>query len=216
MKNARKRTVLGVVWLAAFVAGVIVGGPLPAASAAEPMATVRLGQIKHFDLHDVQGKPHAVGEWQGAKAVLLLFLGTECPVSNGYAPDFERLAKSFSAQGVRVYGVHSDPDVTDAIARTHAAEYGLGFTMLLDPQQKLAAEAGVKVVPQAVVLNAGGQILYRGRVDNRYTLEGKRRVQATSHELEAALNDVLAGKAPAVEETKPFGCPLPRLRKTSP
>ena len=53
---------------------------------------------------------------------------------------------------------------------------------------------------------------YRGRIDNRYASDGKRRDDPTTHELVDALEAVLAGEAPAIAQTKAFGCPLPILR----
>ena len=87
------------------------------------------------------------------------------------------------------------------------------LVLLLDPAQKLAAQAGVKIMPEAVVLKPDGQILYRGRIDNRYTPAGKRRDQITVRDLAAALDAVLAGQ-PVAEPSEPaFGCPLPKLPK---
>jgi peroxiredoxin len=165
--------------------------------------------IKDFALPDAEGRQHTAAEWKGQKAVVLLFLGTECPVSNGYAPVFTRLEKAFAPRGVRFYGVHADPDVTAETAAKHAAEYGLRFPVLLDPAQRVVRQAGVAIMPTAVVVSPAGQVLYRGRIDDRYSPEGKRREEPTSHDLEAALSAVVAGKAPPVAETKPFGCPLP-------
>lgn len=171
-----------------------------------------LGEIKDFSLDDVTGKNHNRDEWQNKKAVLLIFIGLDCPVSNGYAPEIQRLVESYSAQGIACYAVHPDPDVSAELAAMHAKEYGLRFTVLLDPTQDLARQAGVRYMPEAVVLSKEGQIFYRGRIDDRYTLEGKRRDQPQMHELEDALNAVLAGKAPPVAETKVFGCKLPKIR----
>lgn len=171
-----------------------------------------LGEIKEFALQDTAGKVHNLDEWQNKKAVLLIFIGLDCPVSNGYAPEIQRLAESYSARGIACYAVHPDPDVTTELAGEHAKEYGLKFTVLLDSAQALARQAGVRYMPEAVVLSKDGHIVYRGRIDDRYTQEGRRREQPQAHELEDALQAVLAGKAPPVAETKPFGCKLPRLR----
>ncbi len=153
-------------------------------------------------------------DWKGQKAVVLIFLGTDCPVSNFYAPEHARLAKVFAEKGVVFYGIHADPDVTAAAAARHAADYRLPFPVLLDPAQAVTRQTGVRVVPSAVVLSPDGQVLYRGRVDDRYNAAGVRREVPTTHELEDALKAVLAGKAPPVAETKAFGCPLPEPAKS--
>src|SRR5438046_2762522 len=100
--------------------------------------------VKDLSLRDTKGKLRSAAEWKDAKAVVLLFLGTECPVSNGYAPEYARLEKNFAPKGVRFYGIHADPEVTGEAAAKHAAEYGLNFPILLDPSQQVARQAGVK------------------------------------------------------------------------
>lgn len=176
-------------------------------------AGVNAATVKDFSLRDVKGHRHTAAAWKDKKAVVLFFLGTECPVSNGYAPEYTRLAKAFTGQGVLFCGIHPDPNVTTEDAVKHAAEYRLDFPILLDPTQAVTKQTGVKVVPEAVVLSPAGHVLYRGRIDDRYSPEGKRREEPSAHELEDALLAVLDGKTPPVAETKAFGCPLPAPAK---
>ncbi|MBI3725093.1 redoxin domain-containing protein [bacterium] len=164
-------------------------------------------------LTDIEGKKHTILEWKGKSAVVLFFIGTECPVSNSYAPEYVRLSKAFAAKGVAFFGIHPDPEVTAEQAAKHAKDYGIDFPILLAPTQAVTTQKGITIVPEAVVLSAEGTILYRGRVDDRYSLDGKRREEPSVHELEVALQAVLDGKLPPVLETKPFGCPLPEARK---
>jgi peroxiredoxin len=169
--------------------------------------------VKNFALVDATGTRHTAAAWKGKKAVVLLFLSTDCPVSNFYCPEYARLAKEFSGKGVLFYGVHPDPLVTAADAARHAAEYRLPFPVLLDPSHAVTRQTGVKVVPEAVVLSGEGHILYRGRIDNRYTPDGVRREVPTSRDLQNALAAVVAGNRPAVARTEAYGCPLPEPAK---
>lgn len=136
-------------------------------------------------------------------ARVLFFVGPECPVSNFYAPEIERLGKG-PLPGILVY---SESGVTEADAARHAASYGLSLPRLLDRDQSLARAHGVARIPTAVVMR-GRETLYRGRIDDRYTPEGKRRPDARTRDLEQAIAAVAAGKDPAAGETPVFGCPL--------
>jgi peroxiredoxin len=168
--------------------------------------------IPDFSLSDAGGVKHTAAEWKDRKAVVLFFIAKECPISNGYAPEYSRLAKAFGERGVNLFGVQSDPEVTAAEQLEHAKEYGLAFPILMDPHQVLAKAAGIHVTPEAVLLAPDGKVHYRGRIDDRITEDGKRRDEPRIRDLQDALEAVLAGKTPPVAETKAFGCPLPRPR----
>lgn len=172
-----------------------------------------LPAVGNFALTDAKGQQHTSADWNGQKAVVLVFLNTDCPVSNFYCSEYTRLVKAFAGKRVLFYGIHPDPYVTAEDAAKHAAEYGLPFPVLLDPTHVVTRQTGVKVVPEAVVLSAVGRIVYRGRIDDRYNAAGVRREIPTTRDLEEALAAVVAGKKPAVAETKAFGCPLPEPRK---
>lgn len=183
------------------------------AAGAELGAIGELGTIGEFALTDVDGKPHTAAEWNQAKAVVYCVLGTECPVSNGYAPQMQRLADKFAAQGVAFVGAYAEPDVTAEEAMRHGQEYGLKFARLLDPEHQLIGQTGARRMPTFIVARPDGRIVYRGRIDDRWSPEGKRRDTPRTRELEEALEAVLAGKEPPVAETPTFGCPLPLAAK---
>jgi peroxiredoxin len=169
----------------------------------------KLPQVVGFELVDLAGQKHVLGGQPDSKLTVLVFLGTECPVSNGYAPTLKRLYMDHTTAGVRFLGVHCDPDVSAQIAQTHAREYELNFPLVLDHDQRLAQACGVKTVPTAVVVSADGRLLYRGRIDNRFVATGSRRPEATVFDLKVALESALAGRQPAPSTTEPVGCPLP-------
>lgn len=148
-----------------------------------------------------------------AKLTVLIFLGTECPVSNGYAPAMKRLYDAHHQAGVQFVGIHCDEDVSAEDAKTHAAEYGLPFSIALDHSQRLAQACGIHTMPTAVVISPQGAIIYRGRIDNRYLTSGVRRFEATEFDLQDAIAAGLAGKLPARASTEPFGCPIPPPRR---
>lgn len=184
---------------------VVLTCPLAAADQAA------LPKVDKFNLTDAQGGPHSASEWNDSKGAVVFILGTECPVANGYAPLMQRLADGYSSQGLKFYGLHPDPEVTAKMAADHAKDYAIKFPILLDGQQQLASQMGVKVLGEVVVLSPKGQVVYRGRIDDRFSTGGKRRDAATSNELELALQAVLAGKQPAAAQPA-FGCPIPKLR----
>ena len=162
-----------------------------------------------FDLLDAAGRKHTAREWKTARAVALFFIGAECPISNRYAPEINRIVTAYSTRGVAFYGVHSDQDVGAEASRRHARDYGFDFPVLLDPAQTLANQTGVTLTPTAVILSPAGELLYRGRIDNRYLDFGKYRDAGVKPDLRLALDAVIAGKPVAEKYTKSIGCALP-------
>jgi peroxiredoxin len=162
-----------------------------------------------FSLLDAAGKRHTSQEWRAARAVVLFFLATECPISNRYAPEINRLVADYAANGVSFYGVHSDPDIGAQAVRQHAQDYGFNFPVLMDPTQILAGRTGVTMTLTAVILSPEGELLYRGRFDNRYLDFGKYRDVDIKPDLRNALAATLTGQKIAEPVTKPIGCALP-------
>lgn len=143
---------------------------------------------------------------------VLVFTTTDCPISNRYAPEVQRLAERFEGRVVfkLVYPVPSD---TDAMIREHIREYGYDIAWQRDPGLALVKRTGVTVTPEVAVLDTGGTVVYRGRIDDRYVSFGVDRPQPTVRDLERALDAVVAGKAVPVRETRAIGCILSDLIK---
>jgi peroxiredoxin len=164
---------------------------------------------RDFDLPDAEGRRRTAREWKEARAVTLFFIAAECPISNRYAPEINRIVADYATRGVAFYGVHSDQDVGAEASRRHARDYGFNFPVLLDPAQTLANQTGVTLTPTAVILSPAGELLYRGRIDNRYLDFGKYRDAGVKPDLRLALDAVIAGKPVAEKYTKSIGCALP-------
>ena len=164
--------------------------------------------LPKWQVLDSAGKEHSPAEWKDSRAAVLVFLSPDCPVSNGYVPELNRLAKSFSEKKVLIWGIYADPDVTSEIATAHAKEFKLAFPVFRDPELKAAHASGVKVTPEVAVMNPKGKLIYHGRIDDRYGEDGIRREVVKEYTLQEVIEVVLDGKAPKNRETKAFGCPL--------
>jgi hypothetical protein len=142
---------------------------------------------------------------------VLVFTTTDCPISNRYAPEIQRLAAKFSGKAtfVLVYPVPADsPDVI----REHHQKFGYSIESIRDTGHQLVKQSGVTVTPEVAVM-AGVRMVYRGRIDDRYIELGRDRIKATRHDLEDALDALIAGKPVAQSETQAIGCFLADLIK---
>jgi hypothetical protein len=147
----------------------------------------------------------ARGRW----ATVLLFVTHDCPVSNQYAPEVNRIVAEYARQGIGFYLVYVEPGLSRAVARAHIRAFGYACPAVLDPQHVLVGHAGASVTPEAAVYSPTGARVYRGRIDDRYPVLGRRREQVTTRDLRAALDAVLTGKPVPVPVTKAVGCFIP-------
>jgi Redoxin len=144
----------------------------------------------------------------GRKATVLFFIGSDCPISNGFVPEMLRLHREFAPTGMGFCAVYADAEILPVEAGRHAADFAFPFPALLDPGQTLARRVGATVMPEAAVLSPTGVLLYRGRIDNRYADFGRLRERPTCTELRDALGAILSGRSIAVPWTPALGCAI--------
>ena len=154
------------------------------------------------------GPNHRVNpfEDQRAKAIVFFFLRTDCPISNRYAPEIERLAEKYSSNGIHFWLVYPEPESSFEEIERHRKEYRLSLEPLRDPRHVLVKMASVTVTPEAAVFLPDGRELYHGRIDDRYVDLGKERPEAITHDLDEALKSVASGKPIVSSVTRAVGC----------
>ena len=163
-------------------------------------------------LHDVNGRAVTPFVPTG-HATVVFFVATDCPISNSYAPEIQRVCRDYGPRGVSCSLMYEDVDTSpsrtqlDRQVRAHLEEYGYdGVPAVVDRERTAATYAKASITPQAFVIDRAGEIRYRGRIDNLYAAFGKTRQQVTSHDLRDALDAVLAGRQVPHPETEALGC----------
>jgi hypothetical protein len=168
-----------------------------------------------FSLRDVVGvELHPFAD-PAVKAVALVFVLSDCPIANGYAPEINRLCAEYGPRGVRVFLVQVD-DLDSRAAAEHAREFGYTCPVVLVGDRVLVRRAGARMSPEAAVFGPDGERKYLGRIDDLYADLGKRRARATSLDLRDALDAVLAGLPVPRPVTQAVGCFIPPLSSKDP
>ncbi|MCC2670975.1 MAG: resA 3, partial [Armatimonadetes bacterium] len=194
------------------VAGALLAAPPLVLHALAAPTSAPARKLASLRLRDDRGGMRSLGEFKERKALAIVFLGTDCPIANSYAPELAALAREYGARGVQVVGVNANPDEPAAAVAQHARAYSLGFPVLKDDKQALADLLGARVTPEAFVLDEAREVRYRGRIDDRYKSRTKSG-SAGVHDLREALDAVLAGKPVKVAEVPAFGCAIARPEK---
>jgi hypothetical protein len=169
---------------------------------ASSASTSHGGEKNAFDL---AGNPVDPFRMAAGKVVVLVFVRTDCPVSNRYAPTIQKLSVAHEGKALFWLVYPSKTESAEAV-RTHDREYGYKIPALRDPQHALVKESQAQITPEAAVFDGKGHLVYHGRIDNLYQEIGRTRTVATTHELEDAIEAALSGKSLATRSIHAVGC----------
>jgi hypothetical protein len=143
-----------------------------------------------------------------APVTVLLFVATDCPISNRYVPELGRLRARFEPRGVSFWLVYPTAEESPANIASHLHEFGLTFPAVRDPRHSLVRRSQVTVTPESAVFLRGGTLAYHGRIDDLIVDFGESRPEPTRHELADALDAVLAGRPAAAAAGHAVGCAI--------
>lgn len=186
--------------------------PLLFIAADTKPATQAPRRVRPFTLKDTTGKEWSWKEQQAKKAIVVIFVGTECAINNAYMPRLAELHKEYEPRGVVFVGINANSTDTPARVAAHAVDHGIPFPVLKDTANVIADQLGARRTPEAFVLDGSGAILYQGRIDDQIGI-GFRRPAPTRRDLAETLDEVLAGKAVSQPRTTAVGCAIARTIK---
>jgi len=144
---------------------------------------------------------------------VLIFVSTECPISNRYAPEIDRIAAEYQSKRVQVFLIYAEPGIDASKVRASFKDFHAGSQAhaIVDERFALTAATGATVTPEAVVYtNRGRQ--YRGRIDDLNLAAGQSRRVAGHRDLRDALDAAIAGRPVGSPETPAIGCVIERKR----
>jgi thiol-disulfide isomerase/thioredoxin len=184
------------------------GVPAPAFMRAGASAS---NTPKSVVAQDLAGK--AVNPFDAAtgKPVVFIFVRTDCPISNRYAPTIKALSQKY-AGAAEMMLVYPDKTETSANIKKHLQEYGYKIAALQDPQHALVKLGRVEITPEVAVFNGKRELIYHGRIDNWYKEFGHARSAPTTHELDDAIQAALNGNHSAPASVSGVGCYISDLR----
>src|SRR5262245_22066711 len=93
--------------LLAFACVVAVG-----ARAADKQPALPGRTIEEFTLNDSLGAKRSLSEWKDAQAIVVVFLGTECPLSKLYGKRLGEIDRELAGRGVQIVGINSNQQDT--------------------------------------------------------------------------------------------------------
>jgi hypothetical protein len=158
-----------------------------------------------FLIENTIGKPVPENIPPGMLKVIL-FLDPECPVSNAYMKEIKSIYADYSARGVAFEAYFPIETVNEKDITVFLKKYNATFPGFTDPELRKATRYKATVMPEVVLLNASGLIVYQGAIDNWFYALGKSRPKATEHYLRNALEATLNGNPIMQSKTQAIGC----------
>ena len=162
-----------------------------------PAFTLKNYDSKEFDLKKLLKEN---------KYTVLMFISTECPVSNGYNERMVKLNETYGKKAVAFLGINANKEEDVKRIAEHSKDKGFKFPVLKDEQNKIADLYAAQVTPEIFVINQEGKLAYHGRIDDNRNL-----AKVQSQDLALSLDALLSGKPVAQTETKAFGCSIKRI-----
>ena len=170
--------------------------------------TLQIGQpAPDFNLPGVDGKKYSLANFKDAKLLVVVFSCNHCPYVIGSEDRIIRFAKDYAGRGVKLVAINSNETVKhpgdsfeNMVAR--AKEKKFPFPYLRDESQETALAYGASRTPHFYVFDAQRTLRYTGRMDDNPRTEAL----AKTHELRDAVDALLAGKKPPIEQMNPLGC----------
>jgi len=158
---------------------------------------------------DLDGKSHWLGENPGCQGVVLVFLSTDCPISNRYLPVLNELVgKDRAKPTIRVFGVISSPHISREEALAHSEKFKPQFPILFDASGELREQLAPTHTPHAFLLSPRGATLYNGSIDDRFAAINNAKLTVTKNYLKDAIQSLLKHEPISVARTTPVGCPV--------
>ena len=163
-------------------------------------------KVDNFTLEDYNGIKHSLADYKTSKSIVLMFIATQCPVSNAYNERMEHLYKEYSTKGIAFIAINSNKAESVTEIKEHAQEHGFSFPILKDYNNVIADKLAASVTPEIFVLNGKFDVLYHGRID-----DSRRESDVKSEDLKSTLDAILKGDPVPETETKAFGCSIKRI-----
>jgi len=171
-------------------------------------------KVKEWSLKDTEKKSHTLKKLskdkkgKDKKAVVLIFLATECPVLDEYIERIVKLTKDYKEKEVQFVGIHSNKHETSEDIKKYQTKHKFEFPILIDPENVIADYFQARRTPEVFVIDNKHFLRYKGAIDDN-------RKSPKNHYLTNILNLLLDGKVipEKQKKTRAIGCTIKRVRK---
>lgn len=166
--------------------------------------------LPQFALPNTTGPSPFASKSLGGAVSIVAFLCNHCPYVKHLQHELAAFARDYAARGVKLVAISSNdvvshPEDGPVQMTEEARRAGYDFPYLYDEDQSVAKAFRAACTPEFYVFDPSGRLAYRGRFDATTPKTGGK---PSGSELRAAVDAVLAGKAPAADQKASIGCSI--------
>lgn len=177
--------------------------PVEQAAAPTPAGAAVGAPAPDFTLTDQAGTAHHLSQYRG-RIVVLEWTNPACPyvVRHTTAGTMRTLDGAFADTDVVWLAIDSSRTVVPAESAAFRETNRLAYPVLQDPHGAVGHQYGARTTPHMFVIDREGLVRYSGAIDD------DPRGQSTTpvNHVDRAVRALLAGQAPPVSSTEPYGC----------
>ena len=163
-------------------------------------------EIFPYTFKTITGKEATLHINKTTRGMVFIFLVPDCPFSQFYSIAVNQVYSSYFFRGFQFYGIVPGNLYALSEIDSFRTQYNFIPEILIDEPYHLTKKFKVNVVPQVIVTNTKGQILYSGKIDDQAVSPGQKKYQPTKFYLLDALKNISLGKPVKVKKTNAVGC----------
>jgi peroxiredoxin len=187
--------------------------------ALTPSTMLALGTTApEFQLPNIDGKTVALGNFKASPVLVVMFLCNHCPYVKHLRAALAEFGRECATKNAAVVAISSNdvsnyPDDSPAKMAVEARTAGYPFPYLYDETQKVAKAYRAACTPDFFVFDRGRRLVYRGQFDASRPGNG---IPVTGKDLRAAVEAVLKGTPPSINQVPSMGCNIKWKRGNEP
>lgn len=186
-------------------------------SALAPSDNLPIGsdmpEAKH-KMKDISGKEIALADAAGANGLLVMFSCNTCPYVIKNQERTVEICSYAKKQNIGVVVVNSNEayrkgeDSYDEMKK-YAAEQHYQWNYVVDKDHVVADAFSANRTPETFLFDKNLKLVYHGAIDDNPSDASA----VTRQHLREAINELVAGKAVSVTESRSVGCTIKRIKK---
>jgi peroxiredoxin len=163
-----------------------------------------------FDLPGIDGRQHSLDDYADTPALAVVWSCNHCPYVQAWEGRMMELQREFGDRGFGLVAISSNdadayPEDSFEAMQARAAKQGFNFDYLYDEDQSVLNAYGAERTPEVFLFDSDRRLVYHGAID-----DSREEDEVSERYLRDAVEAVLAGESPAVDETTAVGCTVKR------